>query len=141
MASCTKTAILTVSVLITAVIAVSCMKVRSPGIMPPIEGNALGEWTVVGKVFSPDRTDGGEEESQLGIILKYTPGEDDRRIATSDIIATFDEKRIPFTFKEEEQVLEVAISAVFGPSIVHVFAVVPKESSTLSFPSFALIVD
>jgi hypothetical protein len=141
MASSTKTAILTLSILFITVTAASCMKVRCPGIMPPIEDSATGEWTVAREKFSPDRTKDGEQESKFSIIIQYNPGEDGRRIEADDINVNFDGKTVPFTFEEQSQTLKAAVSAVFGPSMTHVFAITPSKDSVFQFPSFTLAID
>jgi hypothetical protein len=108
--------------------------------MPAIEDSAAGEWVVVRECTHPVSTDSGEQKLQWEITLKYVPGEDDRRIAFTDISITFDGNPIPFTFAEEKQILEAAVTAVFGPSLVHFFILDPSEDSTLSFPSFELVI-
>lgn len=127
-------------ILLPIIAAVSCMKIRGPGIMPVLEESAAGEWTLVKECTHPVGVDDVEQSLQWEIILQYVPGENDRRIASSDVSATFDGKPIPFTFEEEDQTLKAAVTTVFGPSLVHFFALDPAEESTLSFPSFELIV-
>jgi hypothetical protein len=135
-----KKAFLTFLILFLAIAVASCMKIRGPGIMPVLEESAAGEWTLVRECTHPVGKDDVEQRLQWEIILQYVPGEDERRIASSDVSVTFDGKPIPFTFEEKDQILKAAVTAVFGPSLVHFFALDPAEESTLSFPSFELVV-
>jgi hypothetical protein len=120
--------------------AASCMKIRGPGIMPVIDTGAGGEWVLIRESTDPARTGSGEQNLQWRIILQYVPGEDGRRITPTDISVTFDGNRIPFTFEEEDQILETAVTAVFGPSLVHFFVLDPAEESVRLFPSFELVI-
>ena len=135
------TVLIVVSILITALFTADCVKVRGPGIMPSIEDNIVNEWIVVGEEFHPPRTSAHEGMYQWKITLRYIPGEGSRRINGPDISATFDEDRIPFTFNEADQILETAVSALFGPSLTHLFVISPAEGSTVSFPTFILSID
>jgi hypothetical protein len=135
-----KKVFLTVLILLLTLAAASCMKIRGPGIMPVLEENVVGEWVVVRECTHPVGMDNVEKRLQWEIMLQYVPGEDDRRIASSDISITFDGKPIPFTFEEKDQTLKAAVTAVFSPSLVHFFILDPAEESTLSFPSLELVI-
>jgi hypothetical protein len=109
--------------------------------MPTIEESAHGEWFVVSEKFSPERKNTSGEESQFNIIIRYVPGEGGRGISAPDILVTFDDEIVPFTFEEENQTLETSVSAVFGSSKTHILKVVPGEGSGSTFPSFTLTID
>lgn len=131
---------LTFLILFLTVIAASCMKIHGPGIMPVIEDHTGGEWVVVREITNPARKDTGEQRLQWKLTLQYVPGEDDIRITSADINATFDGNSIPFTFEEEDQIFMTEVTSVFGPSLVHFFTLNPAQDSTFLFPSFELVI-
>jgi hypothetical protein len=135
-----KNIFLTIFILLFTLTAVSCMKIRGPGIMPAIEESMGGEWVVVRESTKPARTDSGEQRLQWRITLQYVAGEGDRRVASDDIRLTFDGNPIPFTFKEEDQILETTVTTVFGPPVVHFFVLDTSEDSNMLFPSFELVI-
>lgn len=127
-------------ILFFTITAASCMRISGPGIMPTVEENAGGEWKVLDQSTAPVAEESGGQKTGWWIVIQYMPGEDIRRISSTDIRATFDGKPIPFTFEEEDQILRAETDTVFGPSIIHSFVLRPSVDSALSFPSFELVI-
>ena len=108
--------------------------------MPVIGDSDYGEWVIVRQEFDPARTGRQAGESRWSLEIRYVPEGADQHISARDIKASFDGSPIPFIFNEEDQVLETAVTALFGPPLIHEFALVPAEGSSLPFPSFNLVI-
>lgn len=123
-------ALFTVLLLLAAPI--SCVKVRGPGIMPPVEESGSGEWHIRSMEYQTISTMSGETARQWSIIARYTPDEGGEGISALDIIATVDGEPVPFTFEEDVQLLESAVSSVLTPGI-HEFSLGPSDSAARPF--------
>ncbi len=121
--------------LLTAVL-VSCVKVRGPGIMPPVKDDDYSQWKVLNTGFLMVRTNSGETQWQ--IIARFKPEQTGHSLKPLDIIAAVDGMQVPFTFEEEGQIFESMTSFYLSPG-AHKFVLNPSENSSQSFPT--LMVD
>jgi hypothetical protein len=125
-------AILTILLLIAAPI--SCVKVRGPGIMPPVEESGSGEWLIQSMGYQAISTRTGEIARQWSIIARYNPDEGKEGITALEITAAVDNEPVPFTFEEDAQLLESAVSPFLSPG-VHEFFLGPSDSTARPFPT------
>ncbi len=124
--------LLTLLLLVAAPIA--CVKVRGPGIMPPLEESGSGEWLIRSMGHQAILTRSGEAARQWSIIARYHPDEGGEGISALEITATVDGEPVPFTFEEDVQLLESAVSTVLTPG-VHEFFLGPSDNVTRPFPT------
>ena len=117
---------------------VSCVKVRSPGIMPPITDNGYSEWKVVSTGFLMVRTNSGPTQWRWQIIARFIPEQADSGLNPLDILAAIDGMLVPFTFEEDSQIFESVTTFTLSPGN-HKFELTPSEHSSQPFP--ALMVD
>lgn len=115
----------------------ACVKVRGPGIMPPVEDTGYLQWDVLSRGFLMVRTNSGEKQWQWHIIARFWAESDDRRLKPLDISATVDGAPVPFTFEERGQIFESATSPDLSPG-THRFELVPSESSSQPFPTLTV---
>ena len=128
--------ILCVLLLTTAL--VSCVKVRAPGIMPPVKDNGYSQWKVLNTGFLMVRTNSGQTQWQWQIIARFIPEQTDNGLNPLDIIAAVDGVPVPFTFEEEGQIFESVTTFTLSPG-AHKFELTPSTHSSQPFP--ALMVD
>ena len=117
---------------------VSCVKVRSPGIMPPVTDNGYSEWKVVSTGFLMVRTNSGQTQWRWQIIARFIPEQADSGLNPLDILAAIDGMLVPFTFEEDGQIFESVTTFTLSPGN-HKFELTPSEHSSQPFP--ALMVD
>jgi len=117
---------------------VSCVKVRGPGIMPPVKDNAQSEWKVLDTGFIMVRTNSGQIQWQWQIIARFMSEQADSGLKPLDISAAVDGVQVPFTFEAEDQVFESVTSSTLSPGS-HKFELTPSESASQPFPT--LMVD
>jgi hypothetical protein len=123
-------ALLTLLLLVAAPI--SCVKVRGPGIMPPVEESGSGEWLIRSMGYQTILTRSGEEARQWSIIALYNPDEGREGITALEITATVDGEPVPFTFEKDVQLLESAVSPFLTPG-VHEFFLGPSDNAARPF--------
>ncbi|MDF1535621.1 MAG: hypothetical protein P1S46_03850 [bacterium] len=112
----------------------SCVKVRGPGIMPPVDESGFGEWFVRSMGYRSITTMSGEPSRQWSIIARFSPDDGGEGITALDITAAVDGEPVPFTFEEDIQLLESEVSSTLNTG-VHEFSLVPSENAVHSFPT------
>jgi hypothetical protein len=119
---------------------VSCVKLRGPGIMPPIKDSdsAYSQWKVLNTGFLMVRTNSGQIQWQWQIIARFIPEGGSSGLKPLDIHAAVDGVQVPFTFEEEGQIFECVTSFTLSPGS-HKFELKPSEDSSQPFPT--LMVD
>jgi len=125
-------------VLVLTAALVSCVKVRGPGIMPPVNENNYSQWKVLNTGFQMVRTNSGEIQWQWQIIARFIPEQADKGLKPLDISAAVDGVQVPFTFEEDGQIFEYVTPFALSPGM-HSFELTPLEDSSQSFPT--LMVD
>ncbi len=125
-------------VLLLTVVLVSCVKVRGPGIMPPIKDTGYSQWKVLNTGFLMVRTNSGQTQWQWQIIARFIPEQTGDGLNPLDILAAVDGVPVPFTFEKEGQIFESMTSLTLS-SGAHKFQLTPSEHSSQLFPT--LMVD
>lgn len=123
------------------VLASSCIRVRGPGLVPPIEEGVIGEWVVLSKEYSPSRPGNAQGRYQFTVSLLYSTGTEDRSLSKTDLRVLFDDDPVPFSFDEADQILETGVIAFFGPGLRHSLVVRPSASPGISFPTLTLTLE
>lgn len=136
--SASKGVVLLLTALLAVLAASSCVRVRSPGIMPPFEETAFGEWVLLSKEYSPSRSGQVQGSYRLAVTLQYLLSEKDRPLSGDDLRVLFDGESIPFTFSETDQILTAEVTSVFGVSLRHSLVVRPAGKSSASFPTLTI---
>jgi len=124
------------SVLLAAAL-VSCVKVRGPGIMPPVNDNGYSQWNVINTGFLMVRTNSGQTKWQWQVIARFIPEQGGIGLKPLDISATVDSLPVPFTFEEEGQVFESVTTSGLSPGI-HRFELAPAENPSQVFPTLTI---
>ncbi len=114
-----------------------CVKVRSPGIMPPVEDTGYLQWDVLSTGFLMVRTNSGEKQWQWHIIARFRAENTSWSLKPLDISATVDGAQVPFTFEERGQIFESATSPDLSPG-KHRFQLGPSESASQPFPTLTV---
>ena len=112
----------------------SCVKVRGPGIIPPVDENGVGEWVVRYMGHRTITTTSGDSTRQWSILARFSPEEASRGLTALDITVALDGEPIPFTFEEDEQILESAVPSRLT-SGVHEFLISPSQGAVHPFPT------
>jgi len=123
------------------VMASSCIRVRGPGLVPPIEEGLTGEWVVLSREYSPSRPGYTEGRYRFTATLLYNTGAEDRSLSKTDLCVLFDDDPVPFSFDEADQILETDVLAFFGPGLRHSLVVRPSASPAISFPTLTLTLE
>lgn len=116
---------------------VSCVKVRGPGIMPPLNESGYSQWQILNTGFLMVRTNSGQNQWQWQIIARFIPDQSGMGLKPLDIIALVDGVAVPFTFEEEGQIFESVTISTLSPGN-HRFELTPSESPSQPFPSLAV---
>lgn len=119
----------------------SCIRVRGPGLVPPIEEGLTGEWVVLSKEFSPSRPGYTEGRFRFTLTLLYSTAGGDRSLSKTDLCVLFDDDPVPFSFDEADQILETDVLAFFGPGLRHSLVIRPSEDPGISFPTLTLTLE
>ncbi len=119
----------------------SCVRVRGPALMPPVEEGAFGEWVVLSKKYSPSRSGVSEGEYLLSFSLVYLTGDEVRSLSKGDLRVLFDDEPIPFSFSEADQNLKTEVLSFFGPTLRHSLVVKPADDGAVPFPTLTLALE
>lgn len=112
----------------------SCIKIRGPGIIPPVDENGVGEWVVRYMGHRTITTTSGDSTRQWFIRARFSPEEAGKGLTALDITVAVDGKPVPFTFEEDEQLLESAVPSHLT-SGVHEFVINPSQGAVRPFPT------
>ena len=112
----------------------SCVKVRGPGIIPPQDDTGIGEWLIHSMGYRSVVTTSGGSTRQWSILTRFSPDEEGEGLTALEITVAVDGEPVPFTFEENEQLLESAVSPYLSPGI-HEFFLSPSENATHHFPT------
>ena len=115
----------------------ACVKVRGPGIMPPVEDSGYRQWEVLSAGFLMVRTNSGEKQWQWHIIARFSPEDGGRPLRPLDMSAAVDGFPVPFTFEEQGQIFESATSPGLSPG-THRFELAPTGNSPQPFPTLTV---
>ena len=124
--------VITVVLLLAAPLA--CVKVRGPGIIPPVDENGFGEWLIQNMGYSSLITTSGESARNWSISTRFSPEKGGEELDALDITVTVDGEAVPFTFEEDEQLLESAVSSHLSQGI-HEFFINPSQNAVHPFPT------
>ena len=116
----------------------SCVKVTTPGIMPPVQDNTYSQWKVLNTEFLMVRKNSGPPQWRWQIIARFVPEQAEHRLNPLDILAAVDEVQVPFTFEEEGQIFESVTSFPLSPG-EHKFLLAPSEHSPQPFPTLMVV--
>jgi len=136
-----KGVVLLLAVLLAILFSFSCVRVRGPALMPPVEDVAFGEWVVLSREFSPSRSGVTEGKYRFSVSLGYLIGEEDRFLCKEDLRVLFDDEPIPFSFSKADQVLKAEVLSFFGPSLRHSLVVKPADNGRVPFPTLILALE
>jgi len=121
------------STLLVSIALLSCVKVRGPGIMPPVRDDGYGQWEVLSSGFDMVRADSGQAQWKWQIIARFIPEEGSGGIGPLDLTAQVDGVQVPFTFEEKGQLFESVTTHALAPGS-HWFELAPSDDSSLHFP-------
>jgi hypothetical protein len=113
---------------------ISCVKVRGPGIIPPVDDTGYGEWLVRSMAYRSVITTSGGSTRQWSILVRFSPDEGSEGLTALEITVAVDGDPVPFTFEEDDQLLESAVSSYLSPG-VHEFLLGPSENAAHPFPT------
>jgi hypothetical protein len=79
-------------------------------------------------------TTSGGSTRQWSILALFSPDEGNEGLTALEITVAVDGDPVPFTFEEDEQLLESAVSSYLSPG-VHEFLLGPSENAVHPFPT------
>lgn len=130
--------ILVVGLILLIAAPLSCVKVRGPGIMPPVKDEeARWGWKVLrmgGHRVPPSE---GQDVWRWRIRVRFTPEEPEAGLLPLDLAAAIDGAPVPFTFEPDDQLFTLETSPFTGPG-EHLFELTPSRQSTRSFPALTV---
>lgn len=119
---------------------VSCVAVRGPGIMPPVNENGYNQWEVVSSGFMKVATNTDETRNHWQVIARFIPLPDSDGLNPQDMVATMDGVAVPFTFDEASQTFK-SMTLTSPGSGRHRLEITPSDNASHPFPTLTVYIE
>lgn len=119
---------------------VSCVKLRGPGIMPPVNEDGYNQWEVVSSGFMKVATYTDGNRSHWQVIARFIPASDIDGLNSQDLVAAMDGVAVPFTFDEASQIFK-SITAISSGTGRHRLEITPSDNASYPFPSLTVYIE